>query len=220
MASLSVSEYFLKHRILFLLATIIGFIIGSPFTDEIFRHGLIPDLLLTIIFIFGIYAISRKKKHIYIAIVLATPMIISVWVSYVSKSLELYIVGEFFGALFAGFIISQLTSFIFHQKEVTKEVIYAAVVIYLMMAIMWAFIYLILDYFQPESFSFTGNMAPNLFRYLYFSFVTITTLGYGDVAPLTHKAGSLVVLEAITGQIYLVVIVAWLVGMHVSRKSQ
>ena len=95
-ASFSVSEYFFKHRILFLLATIIGFIIGSPFTDEIFRHGLIPDLLLTIIFIFGIYAISRKKKHIYIAIVLATPMIISVWVSYFSKSLELYIVGEFF----------------------------------------------------------------------------------------------------------------------------
>jgi len=219
-SSFSLSEYFFKHRILLLLATILGFIIGSPFTDEIFQHGMIPDLLLSIIFIFGIYAISRKKKHIYIAIALATPMVLGVWGSHLSKNVEFFIVGEFFGSLFTAFIISQLLLFIFHQKEITKEVIYAAVVVYLMMAIMWALVYLILDYFYPDSFSFPTDLTPNLFRYLYFSFVTITTLGYGDVAPLTHKAGSLVILEAVTGQIYLVVIVAWLVGMHVSRKSQ
>ncbi|MCP4628580.1 MAG: two pore domain potassium channel family protein [bacterium] len=68
--------------------------------------------------------------------------------------------------------------------------------------------------------SFTGNISPNVYRYLYFSYVTLTTLGFGDVAPLTNKAGSLVILEAIIGQIYLVVIVAWLVGMHVSRRSR
>ncbi|MGD9259424.1 MAG: potassium channel family protein, partial [Desulfobacterales bacterium] len=58
------------------------------------------------------------------------------------------------------------------------------------------------------------------FRFLYFSFVTITTLGYGDITPLTRKASSLVMLEAVTGQMYLVVVVAWLVGMHVSHRSK
>jgi voltage-gated potassium channel len=85
---------------------------------------------------------------------------------------------------------------------------------------MWSFAYFILDYFYPDSFSFPENSSPSVYRYLYFSYVTLTTLGYGDVAPLTNKAGSLVVLEAIIGQIYLVVIVAWLVGMHVSRRSK
>ena len=57
-------------------------------------------------------------------------------------------------------------------------------------------------------------------RFEYLSFVTITTLGYGDITPLTDKASALVIIEAVVGQIYLVVLVAWLVGMHVSQKSK
>jgi len=57
-------------------------------------------------------------------------------------------------------------------------------------------------------------------RFEYFSFVTITTLGYGDITPLTDKASVLAFFEAVIGQIYLVVLVAWLVGMHVSRRAR
>ena len=57
-------------------------------------------------------------------------------------------------------------------------------------------------------------------RFEYFSFVTITTLGYGDITPLTNRASALALIEALIGQIYLVVLVAWLVGMYVSRKSK
>jgi hypothetical protein len=53
----------------------------------------------------------------------------------------------------------------------------------------------------------------------YYSFVTLTTLGYGDITPLTKVAKAFSVLEAVVGQLYLVVVVAWFVGMHVSRKS-
>ena len=203
-----------------LLITILGFIIGGPFVDELFRLEFIPDIFLTTVFIFAIYAISLEKKYIYIGLLLAAPMFISIWISHLFKSLELFALGELFGALFAGFVISLLVKFIFQEKEVTKEVIYAAVVVYLLIGIMWSFFYFILDYFYPDSFSFPEISSPTIYRYLYFSYVTLTTLGYGDVAPLTSKAGSLVILEAITGQIYLVVIVAWLVGMHVSRRSR
>jgi voltage-gated potassium channel Kch len=57
-------------------------------------------------------------------------------------------------------------------------------------------------------------------RFEYFSFVTITTLGYGDITPVTDKASALALIEAFVGQIYLVVLVAWLVGMYVSRRSK
>jgi len=203
-----------------LLLTILCFIIGGPFVDEIFQLEFIPDILLTIVFIFAIYAISLKKKYIYIGLLLAAPMLLSIWISHLVKSLHLFAIGELFGALFAGFVISLLVKFIFQKNEVTKEVIYAAVVVYLLIGIMWSFFYFMLDYFYPESFSFPKITSPTIFRYLYFSYVTLTTLGYGDVAPLTNKGGSLVILEAIIGQIYLVVIVAWLVGMHVSRRSR
>jgi hypothetical protein len=175
---------------------------------------------MTTILIFGIYAISREKKHIYIALIMAIPMFGAIWISRLGGDIDFYATGELFGAFFVGFLISILIRFIFSQKEVSKEVIFAAVVVYLLMALMWSFAYFILDFFYPGSFTFPETSSANLYRYLYFSFVTITTLGYGDVAPLTQKASSLVILEAVTGQIYLVVIVAWLVGMHVSRRSR
>jgi hypothetical protein len=216
----SLSKYFFKHRIVLLLITILCFIIGGPFVDEIFRLEFISDILLTTVFIFAIYAISLEKKYIYIGLLLAAPMFISIWISHLVKSLKLFAIGELFGALFAGFVISLLVKFIFREKEVTKEVIFAAVVVYLLIGITWSFLYFILDFFYPGSFSFPEITSPNVYRYLYFSYVTLTTLGYGDVAPLTNKGGSLVILEAVIGQIYLVVIVAWLVGMHVSRRSR
>jgi hypothetical protein len=219
-ASGSLSEFFFNHRIVFLLVAILGLIIGSPFLDDIFRYGIIPDILLTIIFILGIHTISRTKKAVYIGLFLAMPMFLSIWSAHLLEDIELYVVGESFGAIFCGFVIALLVQFIFMQEEVTKEVIYAAVVVYLLMAIMWSFMYFVMDYFNPNSFSFPDSNAKGIYQYLYFSFVTITTLGYGDVSPLTPKASSLVILEAVTGQIYLVVIVAWLVGMHVSRRSK
>ena len=216
----SLAEFFSKHRIVLLLAAILSMIIGSPFLDDIFHYRVIPDIFITIVLISGIYAISRKKKHIYIALALAIPMFIGIWSSRLYQSPKPMVFGLLFGALFIGFVISLLINFIFNEKEITKEVIYAAVVIYLLMAIMWAFAYFILEYVYPGSFSIPEGASRDTFTYLYFSFVTITTLGYGDVLPLTQKASSLVILEAVTGQIYLVVVVAWLVGMHVSRRSK
>jgi voltage-gated potassium channel len=213
-------EYFSNHRIVLLLGAILVMIIGSPFLYDIFHYRFIPDLFLTIIFVFGIYAISHKKRNIYIALSLAIPMFAGIWSSHLYQTLQPLAVGHLFGVLFVGFIISLLIKFIFNEKQVTTELIYAAVVVYLLMALMWAFAYSILNYFYPGSFSISEGATRDTFQYIYFSFVTITTLGYGDVAPLTQKASSLAILEAVTGQIYLVVVVAWLVGMHVSGRSR
>ena len=203
-----------------MLVAILGLIIGKPLLDGIFHYRFIPDTLLTIIFIAAIFAISRKRKHIFISLGLVVPMFGGIWYYYWFESINFLMVGDIFGILFVGFTISCLTRFIFNEKEVTKEVIYAAIIVYLLMAIMWAFGYFILDYLYSGSFSHPAGQHPDYYRFLYFSFVTITTLGYGDVLPLTQKASSLAILEAISGQMYLVVVVAWLVGMHVSRRSR
>ena len=219
-ASVSLSEFFFKHRMVFLLVAILSMIIGSPFVDELFHYGITPDILLTIVFIAAIYAIGHKTHHLVISVLLALPMLVSVWTSFLYRNIHLFIIGEIFAALFIGFTILRMIQFIFNEKEVSKEVIYAAVIVYLLMAMMWSFAYALLEYVYPDSFSYPGGPGEDTFRFLYFSFVTITTLGYGDITPLTRKASSLVMLEAVTGQMYLVVVVAWLVGMHVSRRSK
>ena len=218
--SASLLAFFQKNRIIFLLAAILGLIIGKPLLAEFFRYRFISDVLLTIIFVATIHAISQKRKHVFISLGLVVPMFAGTWSYYWLKSIEVVVAAQIFGALFVGFAISCLIKFIFNEKEVSKEVIYASVVVYLLLAILWAFAYMILEFIQGGSFSYPAGQIPDFFHFLYFSCVTITTLGYGDVLPLSQEAGSLAILEAVTGQMYLVVVVAWLVGMHVSRRSR
>jgi hypothetical protein len=107
------------------------------------------------------------------------------------------------------------------SEDVTREVLFAAVIIYLLMALMWSFAYMVLEAIVPGSFNIPeSGLEVRQFVFLYYSFVTITTLGYGDITPATHQAGALAILEAIAGQIYLVVLVAFLVGMFVSRRAK
>jgi voltage-gated potassium channel Kch len=87
------------------------------------------------------------------------------------------------------------------------------------MALAWSFIFGVVESLNPGSFSIPDIEGISTSRsFLYYSFVTITTLGYGDITPVTSLARSLCVLEAVIGQLYLVVQVAWLVGVHVSQS--
>jgi hypothetical protein len=210
-----------KSRFLYLIVAILSLILIAPFLQGYIRLRILLDILFSIIFITAIFAISRKKRHIPIAIVLAVPMILSLWATYFVVSDAVFIVGRIFGILFFAFAIVQVSQFIFRATSVTKNVLLAAIVVYLLIALMWAFIYGLLEVLQPGSFNVPdGHILESKRLFLYFSFVTITTLGYGDITPLTEKATSFAILEAFVGQIYLVVVVAWLVGMFVSQKSK
>jgi hypothetical protein len=167
------------------------------------------------------YAVSYDKRHVKLAGLLAVPMVLSLWAQYFVMSDLIFSVGRICGIMFFAFAIYQSARFILKSQDVTREVIFAAVVIYLLMALMWNFIYSLLQLYEPGSFDILdGHYRESRLFFLYYSFVTLTTLGYGDIIPLTEKARAFAILEAFIGQMYLVVVLAWLVGMHVSRKSR
>ena len=208
-------------RFLYLIIAILIFILVTPFFEGYVGLRLISDLSLSVIFIIAIFAVSSQKIFVFLAVVLALPMLLSVWTRYFLDSNVVFISGRISGILFFLLAIVNFAKFILRAREVKKEIIFAAIAIYLILAIMWSFNYSLLDHLQPGSFDIPESQireSGNIF--LYFSFVTITTLGYGDITPLSDQAIALATLEAIIGQIYLVVVVAWLVGMHVSRKSR
>jgi hypothetical protein len=83
---------------------------------------------------------------------------------------------------------------------------------------MWVFLYHLTEFIHPNSFSMAADLATESRKALfYYSFVTLTTLGYGDITPISHPAKSLAMLEAIVGQMYIAVLIARLVGMHISQ---
>lgn len=109
---------------------------------------------------------------------------------------------------------------IFTTRRVTPALISAAVSIYLLAGIIWAIVFHAVEYIHPGSFSIPGDGqiagAGDLY---YFSFVTLTTLGYGDVSPVTAVARSLAVFEAVFGQLFLVVLLGRLVSLQITEPS-
>jgi hypothetical protein len=100
--------------------------------------------------------------------------------------------------------------------------IIGAICMYLLLGLNWAVYYLFINMAIPDSFhglkaTVPGNQMPEL---LYYSFVTMTTLGYGDLIPVKPLARTFAFLQAIVGQFYVAVLVAWLVGMYLSGKNQ
>ena len=194
-------------------------LIVAPLAEEFVRLRMLMDIFWTAIFIAIIYAVSHKKHHILIALLLALPMLGSIWSSYFVKLSAVVVVGALCGAAFFIFAIIQILIFIYSQKEVTRDLIVGAAIVYLLMALAWSFIFGAVESLHPGSFSIPEIQGISTSRsFLYYSFVTITTLGYGDITPVTSLARSLCILEAVVGQLYLVVQVAWLVGVHVSQS--
>ena len=208
-----------KRRFLALLLLILAMLIIVPLADEFVRLRMLMDIFWSAIFIAVIYAVSQKKHHILVGVLLALPMLGSIWSRYFVQYSALEAVGGLCGAAFFIFAIIQILIFVYSQKEVTRDLIAGAAIVYLLMALAWSFLFGVLESLHPGSFSFPEIQTISTNRnFLFFSFVALTTLGYGDVTPVTNLARSLCILEAVIGQLYLVVQVAWLVGVHVSQS--
>jgi hypothetical protein len=112
---------------------------------------------------------------------------------------------------------------LFRQRDVTTNMIFGAVVAYLLAAVGFAYLYEVLELFQPGAFSGVPDGAsPQALgdALLYFSLVTLTTVGYGDILPVSGLARPLAVLEGVFGTLYLAVMIARLVGLHVAARIQ
>jgi hypothetical protein len=206
---------------LILLVLILLMLILPPFLGDWVPVSIVLDFFLTAILLALIYAIKSNHTQMVIGAILALPMIITIWASYFIEIRSIGLTTRICSALFFGYAVANILRQMSTKKEVSREMIFGAIVAYLLIALMWAFLYMVLEKLVPGSFSFSENaLISETRQFQYFSFVTITTLGYGDVTPLTDKASTLAMLEALIGQIYLVVLVAWLVGMHVSRRSK
>ena len=210
-----------KDRLLILLCLMLGLLVLVPILNRFVAARIFLEIFLTAIVISMAYTISRKKGYLIAGVLLAVVTLATLWSQYFYPNRSIAAIGMIAGALFIGGVIIGMLSFVIKSAEVNREIIYAAILLYLMAALMWAFVYTFLELIDPASFNIDlGRPEGHLLVFQYYSLVTITTLGYGDITPVTEVAKAFSVLEAVVGQLYLVVAVAWLVGMHVSTRSK
>jgi voltage-gated potassium channel len=209
-----------KNRFVLLLGLIGGLHIISPIIKQFTTIQIVMDIFLTLIAIAVLQSISSQKRSVYLAFFLSMIMVVCIWGQYFYPNGLTAILGMVSGFLFAGVVIKNIVVFIISSDRISKEVISAAILVYLVAALMWAFGYTLIAKLDPSAFLMSqSHGGVDLADFQYFSLVTITTLGFGDIIPVSEVAKAFTVFEAVSGQLYLVVVVAWLVGMHVSGKT-
>jgi hypothetical protein len=114
---------------------------------------------------------------------------------------------------------------IFESGRIDEERIFASLSLYLLFGVIFALIFAVIEEVMPGSFHYPDRVAPDtvsrpLFQLFYFSFVTLATLGYGDIVPISGPAKGMAILEAVIGQMYLVVVVARLVSLFGQSESR
>ena len=209
-----------QRKFLSLLVTILLYLGFIPIIDRFVGFKFLLDILFSAILLSAIFAVSEKKHQTIIALALGVPMLVMIWVDKFVVTDRLLIGSQMLGAIFFGYTIYRLLTFVFTESRVTRNVIYAAIIVYLLMGLFWADLYFLLNHLQPGTLDISGVQTgnPNLVI-VYFSYVTLTTLGYGDISPLTDIGYSLAILEAIIGQLYLTVLIARLVGLHIAHSG-
>lgn len=207
-------------RFLFLFISIILMMVLRPIMEDIIRLSILTDILFAAILISGLWAVSRKRMVFGMALLVAIPALVLEWVAYFVEVPSLGPLSRFFLAIFFGVMAVALLSHILKAKEVTADLIVGAASTYFLIGFLWAFVFFFLETFSPGSFHLERGQADMDSQLIYYSFVTLTTVGYGDITAATITARSLSVLEAAMGQLYLAVLVARLVGMHIVHSTE
>ncbi len=206
-----------------LLIALALFFIWAPFVEEIEGGELIVSGLFSLVLLAGVVAVADRKRVLVIAIVLAIPAIAGRWINHFRPDLIPPAVFLVAGLILIAFVVGNLLRFVLRAPSVTTEVLCASISAYLMLGLMWTMAYWLVDQLTPGgAFSFntnTGTRSINGFNGFYFSFVTLSTVGYGDITPVSRMARWLAAMEAMTGLLYVAVLIARLVSLYSSPKS-
>ena len=193
-----------------------------PFVEEAKGGDLIVSLLLSLVLLSGVLAVSDRKGVLLIALVLAIPAIAGRWINHFWPDVVRPAVFLTAALLLTAFVVVNLLRFVLRAPSVNVEVLCASISAYLMLGLMWTMAYWLVDQLTPGAFSFNtnaGKQSMNGFNAFYFSFITLSTVGYGDITPVSRIARWLAAMEAMTGLLYVAVLIARLVALYSIPKS-
>ena len=207
-----------------LLIFFLGHLIVVTTLAEFSFGRLLSYVLFSFIIVSGVVATFKQRWLHGIVIALALVLLVLNWVEQFQPGGVLTILNTSLSLIFLGFLFAVLIAQVFKDGPVTGHRIRGAVVVYLLLGGFWALLYQLVALIIPGAFrlpeEFAGNPDALLRLLTYFSYITLTTTGYGDITPIHPVARLLAMFEAMGGQLYLTITLARLVSLAARHQEE
>jgi voltage-gated potassium channel Kch len=207
----------LKGRFFFLLLFLVLFLVLYPYLWHVFWGRRLMSLILMAVLLACVFSMRENRTVFYVGIVLSTPAVLAWFTRFLLQDTPIL---EFVGIVtlvpfFAYAVVTTLHR-VLKAETITWDELFGVAALYLLLGITWCTAYGVLEYLHPGNFNIQTDGWPDL---IYFSFVTLTSLGYGDMVPVTDPARSLAILESVTGVLYIAILIARMVSAYVHTSA-
>jgi hypothetical protein len=220
---LSAMKFNIRERqLVLLLFSILLVLVVFPYVEGSLFTDMLLNVLQTVIVVSCIVVVSTDRKHFLVAFALGCLSLFSGWVPRSQESFVPFVMASIGAVAFYAFAIVMICGYVLEEDDVTLDRLAGALCAYMLIAFLWAEAYDLFEYLHPYSFIAGQDKHyrqewPDL---LYFSFTTLTGAGSGDIAPGTPQTRSAAMLESVTGVFYVAVMIARLMGLHISNRSR
>ncbi len=209
-------EKYVKGRCLWLLVALVVFILTHHL---VVRNPGLSMVANSLVLIAGIYAVSARKMALRIGIGIAAAQIACSVLAVQIGGAAFVRAGVALLALFYGYTLLCVLAYVMRRTKVTPDKLYAAAAVYLLIGFTCSVVYGLVFAINPASFAYESTREGMVPDFLYFSFITLLSVGYGDITPVAGIARSVAVVEGVSGALYLALLVARLVGLYGGRGS-
>ena len=206
-----------------LLAVLALLFLSAPFIEDLPNGDLIEAVLMTGVMVSSVLAVGGRRQTLLIALLLLMPAFAGRWLSHFFPGVLFSLLYPIAALFFFIFVISNLILFILRAPQVDANVLCAGLSGYLLLGLLWVPAYVMVAQLNPGAFNISSGPGAratmNGFNSFYFSFITLCTVGYGDITPASRGARMLAVMEAIAGLFYVAVFISRLVAVYSAKST-
>lgn len=219
------SRYFGTERGLsaMLAFLVLALFVGAPLVAMGLAGPFLFDALFTLFLLSGVVAVSNRRLLMSAILSVAAATVVVRWAGYWLPGAAMGIGDDALTILTLSILVVLVLIRVFREGPITRHRIQGAIAVYLLLGLIWVSAYKLIHQTIPGAFRFPeGELSALRFKHglVYFSFVTLTTVGYGDITPVHPLARSLAIAEALVGQLYPAILIARLVSMELASRPR
>jgi Ion channel len=207
-----------RMRSIYLLASLILFVLLVPRigNDAEFQDKILGNLLNMFILVAAVAAVGRTRLSFVVAVMFTLP-VLGFQIAGLAFGDEDYLLWSWmFGATFYATTLVYLLRYVFSSDVMDADKLFGAAAAYMLLGMLWAYFYLISQYLNVNAFAVYGEVAAAMTSsdMIYFSYTTLTSTGFGDIAPLHPRTRALANLEQVCGTLFVAILIARLAGIY------